>query len=242
MLTINDQHDYFSNYSYNKDVYGYLTHPSHKYSSSYLFEECTEYINRHFYWKSCLLIVRVDLRYNQAFADSVTLERVQRDRDRLLADRRNFPALFYGLLGYMWCLEIGELRTGYHIHLLLIYDGTIRTSGVNVIEQIDPIWKQKITKGEGEIFSPSLDEKKFSDMGTLGIGLIHRSDVGLRVNLIERVVGYIVKKSCHFNEHSALTLSGEFRSFGRGMMPSAIDLAQPRLGRPPQTPLQHLRK
>lgn len=234
MHDINDLHQYFANYPYNRDIYSELTHPIHRYSSGYLFDDCIEYINRHFYWKSSLLVVRVDLRYTQDFADSVTLERVQRDRDRLLADRRNFPALFHGLLGYMWCLEIGEFRTGYHIHLLLIYDGTIRTSSANVVDQIDPVWKLQITKGEGEIFSPNLQEKQFAANGTLGIGLIHRSDERLRVNLIERVIGYIVKKSSHFQELSGLTLSGEFRSFGRGRMPDAIDPQLPRLGRPPE--------
>ena len=234
MQDINDQHNYFTHYPYNRDIYSDLTHPIHRYSSGYLFDDCIEYINRQFYWRSGLLFVRVDLRYTQDFADSVTLERVQLDRDRLLADRRNFPALFYGLLGYMWCLEIGEFRTGYHIHLLLIYDGTIRTSSINVVDQIGPIWKLQITKGEGEIFSPNLQENQFAANGTLGIGLIHRSDERLRVNLIERVIGYIVKKSSHFQELSGLTLSGEFRSFGRGRMPAAIDLDQPRIGRPPK--------
>lgn len=242
MHEINDQHNYFTNYPYIRDAYANLTHHRHKYSSIYLLDECIEYINRIFYWSSQPLFVRADLRYTQDFAESITLERVQRDRDRLLADRRNFPKLFHGLLGYMWCLETGEFRTGYHIHLLLIYDGTVRTSSANVIDELDPTWKLNITKGEGEVFSPNLQENQFAANGTLGIGLIHRFDVRLRVNLIERVVAYIVKKNCHFEELSQRTLSGEFRSFGRGKMPPAINPEQPRLGRPPRTPLQHLRK
>jgi hypothetical protein len=148
MHDINDLHNYFTNYPYNKDIYSELTHPVHKYSSSYLLNDCIEYINRLFYWNSQLLFVRADLRYTQDFTNSVTLERVQRDRDRLLADKRNFPALFHGLLGYMWCLEVGEFRTGYHIHLLLIYDGSVRTSSVNVIDQLHPIWKANLQRME----------------------------------------------------------------------------------------------
>lgn len=234
MHDINDQHAYFTNYPYKRDIYSDLTHPIHKYSSSYLLNDCIEYINRIFYWNSQPLFVRVDLRYTQDFADSITIERIQLDRDRLLADRRNFPALFRGLLGYMWCLEVGEFRTGYHIHLLLIYDGTVRTSSINVVDELKPIWKYKITKGEGEVFSPNLQENQFAAKGTLGIGLIHRSDVRLRVNLIERVIAYIVKKSCNFQELSGSTLSGEFHTFGRGQMPAAVNPEQPRIGRPPK--------
>ncbi|CAM8623109.1 Inovirus Gp2 [Comamonadaceae bacterium] len=242
MHDINAQHDYFTNYPYIRDIYSDLTHIHHKYESVSLMDECIEYINRIFYWNSQPLIVRADLRYSQDFSASATLERVQRDRKRLLADRRNFPELFHGLLGYMWCIEIGEMRTGYHIHLLLIYDGQVRTSSSNIVDQLYSVWKYRITKGEGEIFSPNLQENQFAARGTLGIGLIHRSDVKLRVNLIERVVAYLVKKSSYFNEISSLTLSGRFRSFGRGEMPPPIDPEAPRRGRPPSTPLQLIHK
>jgi hypothetical protein len=82
-------------------------------------------------------------------------------------------------------------------------------------------------------------ESQFAANGTLGIGLIHRSDAKPRINLIERVIAYIVKKSCYFEDISGSTLSGEFRTFGRGRMPAAVNPELPRIGRPPQTPLQH---
>jgi hypothetical protein len=242
MHDIDTQHNYFSNYPYARDIYSELTYSRYKYQSGYLLDDCIEYINRIFYRCNQVLVVRVDLRYSQDFNDSLNIERLQRDRDRLLADRRNFPALFHGLVGYLWCIEIGGFRTGYHIHLLLIYDGELRTSSFNVVEQIRQIWKYQITKGEGEIFSPNLQENHFAANGTLGIGRIHRYDVRLRVNLIERVVSYIVKKSCYFSELSKSTLSGEFRAFGKGKMPPGIDATRPRLGRPPTTPLQHMRR
>jgi hypothetical protein len=101
MHDIDTQHNYFSNYPYARDIYSELTHPRYKYQSAYLLDDCIEYINRIFYWNNQALFVRVDLRYSQDFNDSLNIERLQRDRDRLLADRRNFPALFNGLVGYL---------------------------------------------------------------------------------------------------------------------------------------------
>lgn len=234
MQTINDLHHYFSTYPYNTDIYSSCTLPQHRFSSTSLLIEAIEFINRHFYWKSELLFVRVDLRYNQDFNDSSDLQRIQLDRDRLLSDRRNFPDLYRDYLGHMWCLEHGEQRTGYHIHLLLIYDGTKRKSAIQVVDQVEAVWKYRITNGEGEIYSPNRDSRPFINTGTLGIGVIHRADHQLRVNLIERVVAYLLKKSSVFDEQSKVTVSGQFRTFGKSAMPPPIDPSQPRIGRPPQ--------
>ncbi len=69
--------------------------------------------------------------------------------------------------------------------------------------------------------------------GNLGIGMIHRGNVMLRINLIEKVETYITKKCTVFGIQSDRTDSGDFRTFGKSWMPKPLDPNVPRRGRPP---------
>ena len=79
----------------------------------------------------------------------------------------------------------------------------------------------------------NFDKERLRSMGCLGIGMISRTDVQLRINLIEKVAAYITKKCTIFDIHSGRTESGEFRTFGKTWMPKPIDPSLPRAGRPP---------
>ena len=94
------------------------------------------------------------------------------------------------------------------------------------------LWSE-ITVGDGQCYISNYDEKKMARESKLGIGRIHRDDVELRINLIERVAAYITKKSSLFDAPSDRTESGEFRTFGKSRMPKPIDTSVPRRGRPP---------
>lgn len=232
------QYEYFCNYPYKQDIYSHLTHPHYLYKARYLLEDTIEFINRHFYYHSDLLFVRVDLSYKQEYINYLSLADVQRHREQLLSDRRNHPQLFYGFIAYMWVLEYGESSTGYHYHLMLIYDGKVRSSGMAISKQVDDLWNYRITQGMGKCFLSNRDEAKFTALGRRGIGHIHRTDFQLRVNLIERVVAYLLKKSCMFEERSGITDSGEFHTFGKTRMPPPIYPHIVRRGRPPVLPLR----
>ena len=65
--------------------------------------------------------------------------------------------------------------------------------------------------------------------------MIHRDNVLLRINLIEKVATYIAKKCTVFDMQSGRTDSGDFRTFGKSWMPKPLDPNVPRRGRPPQS-------
>jgi len=195
-------------------------------------KELTKLINRLFEYHSRLLVVRIDLRYRKDVADTIPLEMVQMHRDKLLLDRRYHPEVFDGLVGYAWGFERGEQEGGYHIHLLAIFHGADRRDDVGIGMDISDLWGE-ITEGYGQCYISNFDKKKMDREGKLGIGMIHRDDEQLRINLIERVAAYITKKCSTFDVQSDRTESGEFRTFGRSWIPKPLDTSVPRRGRPP---------
>ena len=92
----------------------------------------TKLINRHFEYHSRILVVRIDLRYKKEVFEEVSFEMVQLHREQLLDDRRSYPVVFEGLLGYAWGLEYGEQEGGYHYHLLALYDGAVRRDDIGI--------------------------------------------------------------------------------------------------------------
>jgi hypothetical protein len=194
--------------------------------------ELTKLINRLFEHHSRLLVVRIDLRYRKDAADVIPLEMVQMHRDKLLLDRRNHPEVFDGLVGYAWGFERGAQEGGYHFHLLAIFDGARRREDIRIGMAIRDLWSD-ITEGYGQCYISNFDKEKMESKGKLGIGMIHRDNARLRINLIENVGGYLTKKSSTFDIQSGSTESGEFRTFGKSWMPKPIDTSVPRRGRPP---------
>ena len=194
--------------------------------------ELTKLINRLFEHDSRLLVVRVDLRYQKDAADIIPLAMVQMHREQLLTDRRKHPEVFEGLVGFAWGFERGEQEGGLHFHLLAIFDGADRRDDIGIGLDIGQLWIE-ITEGYGQFYVSNFDKKKMAREGKLGIGMIRRDDVELRINLIERVAAYITKKSSTFDTPSGRTESGEFRTFGKSQMPKPIDTSVPRRGRPP---------
>lgn len=189
-------------------------------------------INRLFEYHSRLLVVRVDLSYRTDCQTLITIDDVQKHRDLLLADRRENSKVFNGLVGYAWGLEFGEQDGGYHYHLLAIYNGAIRMDDIGIGLAICSLWAE-ITNYYGRTYVSNFDKKMLAQNGCLGIGMIHRSDVQMRINLIEKVAAYITKKCSIFDAESGRTESGSFRNFGRSWMPRALDITRPRRGRPP---------
>ena len=188
-------------------------------------------INRLFEHHSRMLAVRIDLSYKQIAGCTVTLEMAQMHRQRLLEDRRGYPE-FENLLGYAWCLEEGQLDGSYHFHLLAFYHGADRRCDIGIGLAIRDLW-DRITHGLGKCHISNLEKEKLDRDGCLGIGMIKRNDVALRINLIEKVATYIAKKCKIFDIHSGNTRSGAFRTFGTSQMPPPLDPNVPRRGRPP---------
>lgn len=231
-MKANRQYSQLSNFKFDTTAYDHRTLDELIYSARQNLIELTRLINRLFEHHSRILVVRIDLRYRKEVHDIIPFEVVQMHRDQLLGDRRRHPEVFHGFLGYAWCLEYGEQEGGYHYHLLAFYNGAVRKDDIGIGMAISDLWST-ITNDCGQCYISNFDKAKLEREGCLGIGMIHRNDVTLRVNLIEKVAAYITKKCSVFNIQSGRTDSGEFRTFSKSRMPKPLDPNVPRRGRPP---------
>ena len=231
-MNINPENTQPSGYQFNMTAYDHRTHEGFMYSARRNQAELTKLINRHFERTSRILVIRIDLRYRQEVVNTLSIETVLLHRKQLLEDRRSHPKVFKGLLGYAWCLEEGEFEGGYHYHLLALYDGADHQEDIGIALAIRDLWSS-ITNGDGQCYISNFDKEKLNEQGCLGIGMIHRNDRDLRINLIEKVATYLTKSSTVFTIRSNSTTSGEFRTFGKSRMPKPLDPNVPRRGRPP---------
>ena len=231
---MNSQHSSlpFNRTQYNTTAYDHRMPDSLIYSAKHNLTELLKLINRLFELHSRLLVIRIDLGYQKEMRNMVSIETVQMHREQLLADRRKFPDEFKGLLGYAWGLEQGEKEGGYHYHLLAFYNGAERIDDIGLGMALRDLW-DTITNGYGQCYISNFDKAKLKAENCLGIGMIHRDDVSLRVNLIEKVAAYITKKCKAFDVLSERTESGQFRTFGKSQTPEPLDPNVPRRGRPP---------
>ncbi len=122
-----------------------------------------------------LLLVRVDLSYsaqrNQVSVVSIVMlrELVSRIQDK--------DTIFKDQVGYAYRLEQGGKSKGYHCHLLLIYNGSLRNRDSYLAQCIGELWEDKITGGDGQFFNCNQVEHKkyYRDLDRLGIGMIRKA-------------------------------------------------------------------
>ncbi|UBQ37344.1 inovirus Gp2 family protein [Acinetobacter johnsonii] len=144
-------------------------------------------INRY----SKLEVVRVDLAYKQKYHDITDIQQFYDDLERLRKNIGSRKKLFKGLVDYAWALEQGETK-GYHCHLLLMFNGHQRQKGWAIADKVGQLWKS-ITAKQGYYFNCHDPEqiKKYSEMGVLGIGRIHRGS-SIEVRNMRNAVLYLV--------------------------------------------------
>jgi len=173
------------------------------------------YINAQFNKYSKLLVVRLDLAYRKGyflnrsdvFGDD--LSKVKRDWQDL------YIALNDGLVpelsGHIVTIEYGVL-TGFHLHVLLMFNGSMHSSDIVIAGIIGRHWVKKTTAGKGRYYSCNRYPKKYKH---LGIGMIQYHDRQLRFNLIWHVAKYLVKADTVITSRCP----GE-RTFFKGWTPS----------------------
>ena len=122
----------------------------------------------------------------------VAFEQVQRDREHFFSNMKGKTSLFEHLLGYAWCIEFTP-GAGYHLHVVLFFNGAKVNTPVWHAQQIGEYWKNQITGGHGyyENVNMAWDESN----PLCGIGMVNRKDEPKRKNLRERVLGYLTKSS-----------------------------------------------
>ncbi|WP_353162008.1 YagK/YfjJ domain-containing protein [Acinetobacter guillouiae] len=123
------------------------------------------------------LIVRVDLKYKQAIKATISIAEIYLALSKLLKRISDRDTCFKDLIGYAWALEQGGKCGGYHVHLLLIYNGSKHQSGWYFADQVSQLWN-KITEGKGCHFNLHDKEyrKSFLENGTDGLDKLVRGD------------------------------------------------------------------
>lgn len=145
--------------------------------------------NRH----AKLLFVRVDLHYRKGLfvgredLFSEDLARVKADWDALYVELKN--DFISNLVGHVAKIEYGVLK-GFHVHVLLVFDGSKRRADVRIADMIGRYWSDKVTHGAGYHFNCN---SKKAEYRYLGIGAIHRSQKEQRGYLYKYTLEYLAK-------------------------------------------------
>lgn len=123
---------------------------------------------------SRLLIVRVDLGYSKNTIHLVSIETFHKHLKKLRELIGKTESCFEELEGNVIALEQGHDR-GYHVHLLLMFDGSKRWKDTHIGQLVGEKW-QNITGGLGSYHNCNNPQykKQQEARGRLGIGMIHR--------------------------------------------------------------------
>ena len=134
-----------------------------------------EYVQRILNDHYKVLVVRVDLGYLKASMSNITVQDFYNHIESIRHQLKDKNGCFKHLLGYGLALEQGSSK-GYHVHLILIYNGSERCQDWYLANEVIQKW-QEITQNMGcGINSHTLEKKKqYADRGLLGVGMIHRN-------------------------------------------------------------------
>ncbi|MCJ0761590.1 YagK/YfjJ domain-containing protein [Variovorax terrae] len=121
----------------------------------------------------------------------VPIEVVQKDREHLFANMKGKPDLFRYLKGYVWRIEFTP-RAGYHLHLVLFFDGSHVKDDQGLATKIGEYWRDKITQGDGYFDNVNMRRKERWG-GTWVLGQIGHWELEKRANLRRYVLGYPCK-------------------------------------------------
>ncbi|AVH14901.1 YagK/YfjJ domain-containing protein [Acinetobacter indicus] len=127
-----------------------------------------------------LLLVRVDLSYRTGHDPSI--ERFTQDIKRLIKRVQDKDTIFKDQVGYAYRLEQGGESSGYHCHLLVIYNGSVRWNDSYLGMRIGELWKKKITCSDGKFFNCNQSDYRqyHQQKDQWGLGLLERSDLDKR--------------------------------------------------------------
>lgn len=159
-----------------------------------------------------LLFVRVDLKY--CSDANVGVEQFTQDMYRLRYQIGRKRSCFKHLKGHVWAIEQSSKTGSYHCHLLLIYDGNKKNKDWYAASQVGEKWSE-ITGNKGHYYNCHDDEyiDRFKQLGTLGIGMIHRSNQIQVLNAI-KAAKYLTKPD-KYDQHPFVKTKG-MRTFGHG--------------------------
>lgn len=144
---------------------------------------------------------------------------------RMYDNMRGKRSLFKDKVGHIVCFEYAR-SSGYHIHLILFFDGSKRTPDHEwLASEIGRYWDEVITQGRGYHFN--CNARRYRNNG---IGVVNYHDHEKRRNLLTAAL-YLAKAE----QFVCAKPSAGFKTFSPGQIPSEW---APGLGRPRSKGLQ----
>lgn len=159
------------------------------------------------------LLIRIDLYFSAEAQVDLTIHRCHQYLKILLNRLSNRDSCFQDLHWWAWALEQGAQR-GYHIHLLLVYDGHKHQNDQYLALQVGRYWNEEITSGEGTFYTTNQPKDKdlYRKLGCLGIGMIHR-DEAIKVVHALKAASYLAASEKRTQQMLRVKLP-KMRSFG----------------------------
>lgn len=160
-----------------------------------------------------VLTVRVDFYFPIENSHRVGIDDVYRFYDTMI-DMQSKPGVFDDLIGYAHVIEQGVKR-GYHIHGIYYFKGRCRQGDEGIGMQIGELWRLNVTRGLGCYNNCNSKAHKagFEKRGTLGVGMIHRSDA-IACNNAINAASYLARPSKD-NQYLRMRPAGR-RTFFKG--------------------------
>jgi hypothetical protein len=132
-----------------------------------------------------------DISMSRAIEGRITLDEVQKDRDRFFGNMKGKPSLFKHLVGYVWRIEYTRIA-GYHMHVMLFFDGAYVQKHEYYAQEIGCYWRDVVT--EGRSYFENCNRKKAEYGDKWALGQIDRLDADKRGKLVN-ALGYFCKMS-----------------------------------------------
>lgn len=173
------------------------------------------YIQQVLQQKSRSLIVRVDLKYPGFLHDTVMIQMFDQHMKVIRNRISNGDRCFSDLEGYVWALEQGGQSSGFHCHLMLIYDGHKHQNDFGLALAVGSYWKE-ITHGFGTFYTPNNPDTKakFIEQGTLALGRIERANTQQCQNVLEYIHYFAQPEK--YDQRLRVKLCSGSRTFGTG--------------------------
>lgn len=189
-------------------------------------EGTMRYIDSLFEHYSRLLVVRLDLGYQQGNYIQCHDDReakyweAKNDFKHLLNNAK-MNSLFDHLVGHIWTLEYGPDK-GFHYHVFLFFDGSQVRHDVHLARMIGDYWEHSITGNRGAYWNCNAEKDGYF---RCGIGMIHFNDVE-KINYLKQAAAYLVK----VDHYARLLTPDHGRTFGRGTIlpPRTATVGRPR--------------
>lgn len=179
-------------------------------------ESLKEYVEQIFNHHTKVLMVRVDLGYLNDSKEQITVEQFYRHFEVMRNRLSNQDTFFSNLHGYSWAIEQGRER-GYHVHLLLMYDGTKVQNGSYYAQRVGEKW-QHITQGHGSYFNLHSKDyiNKLRMAGCdIGIGMVSRNNEGDWERVVT-VIEYLTD-SAKDEQRLRVKCFRNMQTFGKGL-------------------------